>query len=482
MTLSVFEAARDEPDRVAVVIGQTAITYRELARRVDDRLGELSASGTLDPSGKRPVALVMSPTLETVETLFALFAAGTPALLLSTRGTKRERADLVERAHAVLHPPEASRALSNVRRDERLDQERIAVVVPTSGTTGAPKLARLSHRALVRAARASAEHLGDEPDDRWLAALPLAHVAGLSILTRALVTRRTVVLFDPEGPLFSRLDPLVATLRDHDVTLVSLVPAVLDRLLAEPVSFRPGPKVRAVLLGGAPASRELLVRAHAARVPVLTTYGMTETCAQVATRRYTERFAAPSESDLAAAGVPLAGVFVHAVGGVIEVRGPTLFSGYVDEPSSNPGSGWFRTSDRGHFDENGALVVTGRTDDVVITGGENVDPIEVEAALLALPGVEAACVVGLPDPTFGQVVVALLVTSNAAPKSVEGVRSALAPKLSSYKLPRRVGVVGALPLLASGKTDRAGARALAETTFRAVFSASRPRERESAVD
>jgi acyl-CoA synthetase (AMP-forming)/AMP-acid ligase II len=175
-------------------------------------------------------------------------------------------------------------------------------------------------------------------------------------------------------------------------------------------------------------------------------------------------------------------VFVHAVGGVIEVRGPTLFSGYVDEPGSNPGSGWFRTSDRGHFDENGALVVTGRTDDVVITGGENVDPIEVEAALVALPGVEAACVLGLPDPTFGQVVVALLVTSNAAPKSVEAVRSALAPKLASYKLPRRVGVVGALPLLASGKTDRAGARALAETTFRAVFSASRPRERESAVD
>lgn len=466
MTLSVFEAARDAPERVAIVAGTAMVTYRELARRVEDRLGELSVAGTLDAAGERPVALVMTPTLETIETLYALFAAGTPALLLHTRGTKNERTGLVERAGGVFHPPDAMRALPSVRRDERLDQERIAVIVPTSGTTGAPKLACLSHRALVRAAQASAKHLGDEPDDRWLAALPLAHVAGLSILTRALVSRRTVVLFDAEGPLFSRLDPLAAALTDHDVTLVSLVPSVLDRLIAEPVSFRPGPKLRAVLLGGAAAPRELLLRAHARHIPVLTTYGMTETCAQIATRPYAERFAPPSASDLAATGVPLPGVFVHAVGGVIEVRGPTLFSGYAGEPGSNPGAGWFRTSDRGHFDENGGLVVTGRTDDVVITGGENVDPLEVEAALVALPGVDAACVLGLPDPKFGQVVAALLVTSSTAPKTVESVRSALAPKLASYKLPRRVGVVGALPLLASGKTDRAGARALADATFR----------------
>ena len=478
MTLSVFDAARDEPERVALVSGTNTVTYGELARRVEHRLGELSAAGALDDAGERPVALVMTPTIATIETLLALFAAGTPALLLHTRGAKNERARLVERAGAVLDPPEATGSVPNVKLDERLAPERIAVIVPTSGTTGAPKLARLSHRALVSAARTSAEHLGVEPEDRWLAALPLAHVAGLSILTRALVSRRTVVLFDPDGPLFSRLDPLAAALRDHDVTLVSLVPAVLDRLIAEPVSFRPGPKLRAVLLGGAPASRELLVRAHALRIPVLTTYGMTETCAQVATRPYAERFAAPAETDLAPAGPPLPGVFVHAVGGVVEVRGPTLFSGYVGEPSSNPGAGWFKTSDRGHFDENGALVVTGRTDDVVITGGENVDPVEIEAALVTLPGVDAACVLGLPDPTFGQVVVALLVASDAAPKSVEAVRTALAPRLASYKLPRRVAVVDSLPELASGKTDRTRARLLAEATFRTFVAPPRPRGHE----
>jgi O-succinylbenzoic acid--CoA ligase len=475
VTLSVFDAASDEPERVAIIAGDRAVTYRELADRVDRRLGELATAGALDESGERPVALVMTPTLETVETLFALFAAGTPALLLHTRGTQNERAGLVERTGAVLDPPESNEPILTVPLDERLDFERTAVIVPTSGTSGTPKLARLSHRALLAAARGSAAHLGVEPDDRWLVALPLAHVSGLSILTRSLFVRRTVVLFDPEGPLFQRLEPLARALHDHDVTLVSLVPTVLDRLLAEPVSFRPGPKLRAVLLGGAPAPRSLLVRAHAQGVPVLTTYGLTETCAQVATRPYADRFAPPSEHDLGASGVPLPGVLVHTVGGVIEVRGPTLFSGYVGEADSNPRSGWFRTRDRGHFDEAGALVVTGRTSDLIITGGENVDPAEVEAALVSLPGIDAACILGVPDPTFGELVGALLVTSGDAPTTPEALKSALAERLASYKLPRRVAVVEALPTLTSGKLDRAGARHLAATTLWPVTAAPRPR-------
>jgi o-succinylbenzoate---CoA ligase len=481
MTLSVFDAAREEPKRLAVIADDAVITYAELAIRVEHRLGELAATGALDERGERPVAVVMTPTLETIETLFALFAAGTPALLLHTRGTRNERALVVERTGAVLDPPEAPGPVPSVRLDDRLDPERIAVIVPTAGTTGSPKLARLSHRALLAAARASAEHLGVDPDERWLVALPLAHVSGLSILTRMLVARRTVVLFDPEGPLFSRLDPLAAALGDHDATLVSLVPTVLDRLIAEPVSYRPGPMLRAVLLGGAPVTRELLVRAHAARVPVLTTYGLTETSAQVATRPYAERFAEPPEDDLAPAGVPLPGVLVHTVGEVIRVRGKTLFSGYVGEPGSDPGSGWYQTHDRGHFTSKGALVVTGRSSDIVITGGENVDPVEVEAALASLPGVDAACVLGIPDPTFGEIVAALLVTSSDAPESVETIRTMLEPKLASYKLPRRVAVVGALPTLATGKIDRASARTLADSLFRPVVPPPRPRGQRGAM-
>jgi O-succinylbenzoic acid--CoA ligase len=475
MTLSVFDASREEPERTALIADDVTVTFRELAERVERRMGELVAAKAIDEEGTRPVAVVMTPTLATIETLFALFAAGTPALLLHTRGTQNERAGLVERAQAVLDPPEMSGDVPHVAVDERPDLERTAVIVPTSGTTGTAKLARLSHRALVAAARGSAAHLGVEPDDRWLVALPLAHVSGLSILTRSLVARRTVVLFDPEGPLFQRLDPLARALDEHDVTLVSLVPAVLDRLLAEPVSFRPGPKLRAVLLGGAPASRELLVRAHARSVPLLTTYGLTETSAQVATRLYAERFAPPPPNDLVPSGVPLPGVLVHTVGGVIEVRGPTLFSGYVDEPDSNPRGGWFRTRDRGYFDENGALVVTGRTSDVIITGGENVDPAEVEAALLSLPGIDSACVLGLPDPTFGELVAALLVTSSNSTVTVDDLRLALTERLASYKLPRRAAVVEALPVLASGKLDRAAARTLAQSTFRVAPEPPRTR-------
>jgi O-succinylbenzoic acid--CoA ligase len=475
VTLSVFDAARDAPESIALIADATVVTYRELAARVEKRLGELLVAGVLDNTGATPVAVTATPTVETVETLFALFAAGTPALILHPRATANERTALVERTLAVPEPREANGPFPNIRVPERLDAESIAAIVPTSGTTGIPKLARLSHRALVAAARASAEHLGVELDDRWLVALPLAHVAGLSILTRSLVARRTIVLFDPEGPLFTRLDPLAAALAEHEVTLVSLVPTVLDRLIAEPVSFRPGPKLRAVLLGGAPATRELLARAHALEIPVLTTYGLTEACAQVATRRYAERFAPPPDGDLAPSGVPLPGVLVHTVGDVIEVRGQTLFSGYVGETGSNPGSGWFRTRDRGHFDATGALVVTGRTDDVVITGGENVDPVEVEAALVSLPGVDAACVLGVADPSFGEAVAAMLVTTGEAPKSVEAIRNALEPRLASYKLPRRVAIVDTLPTLASGKLDRTGARRLADSLFLPIAPPPRPR-------
>lgn len=477
MTLSIFDAASEEPHRTALVADDTVLTYRELAERVERRLGELLVAGALDNAGERPVAVVMTPTLETVETLLALFAAGTPALLLHTRGTQNERALVVKRSGAILDPPEATGFVPKVELPDRLEPERIAAIVPTSGTTGTPRLARLSHRALVAAAHASAAHLGTPPDDRWLVAMPLAHVAGLSILTRSLVARRAVVLFDPEGPLFSRLDPLAAALAEKDVTLVSLVPTVLDRLIAEPVSFRPGPKLRAVLLGGAPVSRELVARTQALGIPVLTTYGLTETCGQVATRPYAERLAPPPAGDLVAAGVPLPGVLVHSVGDVIEVRGRTLFSGYVGEPGSSPGTGWFQTRDRGHFDAQGALVVTGRTSDLVITGGENVDPVEVEAALVSLPGIDAACVLGVPDPTFGEVVAALIVTASEAPRSVEAIRSALETRIASYKLPRRVAVVGSLPSLVSGKLDRAQARALADSTFRPVVPPPRPRAR-----
>ncbi len=456
MTLSVFDAARDEPERMAVIAGTARLTFAALAARVEQRLGELHASGALDRAGCRAVALVARPTLETLETLLALLAHGTPVLLLHARSTPSERAALIARAAATTDPPRgatgAPPALS------AFDPERIAAILPTSGTTGEPRLAQLSHRALVAAVSAASENLGIE-DDRALLALPLAHVGGLSVLARALGNRRALVLFEPERPLLGELDRFVSCAEEHAVTVMSLVPTVLERLLAPPIKWRPPASLRSVLLGGAGIPRALVAQARAAGVPVMPTYGLTEACAQVTTCRYEHRLASvPAGHELFPCGVPLAGVEVRLTEGLVEVRGPTLFSGYLGDAASNPQDGWLSTRDRAFLDDRGELVITGRASDLIITGGENVDPLEVEAALTGLPGVRQACVFGIKDLTYGEVVAALLVVDPGGPRTPDAVAARLEGRLARYKMPRRIEVTGELPLTPAGKIDRHAAR------------------------
>lgn len=456
MTLSIFDAAAETPSRTALVHERGLLTYTSLAARVRRRLEELDARGLTDPSGNRPVALVATPSIPTVELLFALFAAGTPALLLHPRSTAEERTALCEQASAVTLDASNQPAVTSTHSD--FDPERVAVIVATAGSSGRPKLVRLSHRALIAAARGSETHLGSEARDRWLACLPFSHVGGLSVLTRMLVSRRTSVLFEPAGSLLAALPELARCVHEQRVTLLSVVPAILDRLLQAPARFEPAPALRAVLTGGASLSAPLLDRAAERKIPVLPTYGLTEAAAQVATRRYELRgVPAATGSLLAPSGVPLTSVELRIVDGQIEVRGPALFSGYVGDPPRDP-SAWFRTQDRGYIDDRGELVVTGRSDECIVTGGENVDPAEVEAALALLPGVTGACVFGVPDEIFGEIVVALIAGHKSTAE--REIQLILGKRLARYKLPRRVVWVNELPLLPSNKVDRGRSKAI----------------------
>lgn len=458
MTLSVFDAARDAPERTALVGDDVKLTFAELAARVERRLDELHAAGALDPAGRRPVLVVAHATLPTIETLLALLAAGTPALLGHPRATPVELEALARRAGAVAEPERGGATTPTVLG--AFDPERIAVLMPTSGTTGEPRIVMLSHRALVAAARASAENLGVAQDDRWLLSLPLAHVGGLGVLVRSLWNRRAVVLFSVEKSLLRELDRFVAACERLEVTLVSLVPTILERLLAPPVAWRPAPSLRAVLVGGAAIPRQLIARARAAGIPALPTYGMTETCAQIATGRYAARLEPPPPGhELYPSGVPLVGTEVRLVDGLLQVRSPMLSSGYLGEPASALPERFFATNDRAFFDEHGELTVTGRASDVIITGGENVDPLEVEAALASLPGVRLAYVFGVPDVTFGERIAALVVLDGPGPHELGALTEALRNRLASFKLPRLVEGVAELPLTPTGKLDRRAARA-----------------------
>jgi o-succinylbenzoate---CoA ligase len=314
-----------------------------------------------------------------------------------------------------------------------------SLVVFTSGTTGAPKGVRLTADNLEAASVASAGHLGHDESDTWLLAMPLAHVGGLSILIRSVFAGGSVRLlpgFNPES---------FAAAMKEDVTMVSVVPTMLQRVLGSD----PGPYqgLKAVLLGGGPIPEGLLEGASEAGLPTLPTYGMTETFGQVATLN---RGSPPARR-----AHPLPGIQLRIEStGRVAVRGRQVSPGYLGEPDrSDP---WFVTGDLGELESDGALRILGRADTVIVTGGENVDPARVELELLAHPSVEDAVVVGIPDEKWGQIVAAAYVGT----ASEQELDLALRDRLPSFMVPKRWLAVESIPMGSLGKPDQSGARIL----------------------
>lgn len=307
------------------------------------------------------------------------------------------------------------------------------LVVFTSGTSGKAKGVRLTRANLEAAARGSAEHLGHGPDDNWLLAMPLHHVGGLSILVRQLYTGGSITLL----PGFD-VTRFVESMHGR-VTMVSVVPTMLRRVLYNDAG--PFSGLRAVLVGGGPIPDGLLEEAGEAGLPVLPTYGMTETFGQVATLR--------PGFPLRRHAHPLPGVEIAITErGRIAVKGGQVSPGYLGEPDRE--SDWFVTSDLGRIDKDGALQVLGRADNVIVTGGENVDPERIEMAIEEHPSVSEAVVVGVPDREWGNAVVCAYVgdvsASDLAAWASERLDRAMRPKTWKH--------VDELPRLSIGKPDR----------------------------
>jgi O-succinylbenzoic acid--CoA ligase len=458
MDLSLYHASAEAPEQPALVAGPVTLSYRELWERAA-LLGPC-----LEQAARAPVGVVAANELETAVLWHALVAQAIPALLLHPRLSRAERAAIVSRAGAVagseIDWDAANRSPFALRHIP--DDERPLAIVPTSGSTGLPRLAVLSRRALLASARASAQNLGWQPGDRWLVSLPLAHVGGMAILARCLVGRQTAVLGSP-GDTAS----MVEALSGNDITLLSLVPAQLERLLDLWPRPEPPPGLRALVLGGDAASPELLERARA--WPVLTTYGLTETCSHVTCQQYGTR---PHPDH--GSGPPLPGVELGILEGRIQVRGAQLFSGYWGESGAalDPAA-WFESGDLGRLDAHGRLHVLGRASDLIITGGENVHPAEVEAVLGRVPGVRTACVFGVKDRTFGEVVAAALVTRGPVPPDDQTLYAHLDAELAPFKHPRQIAFITAIEYGPGGKLDRARTAEQAHAGLRAFGRAAR---------
>ena len=355
------------------------------------------------------------------------------------------------------------------------DPAHVLAIIYTSGTTGRPKAAQLTVGNFWWSAIGSALNLGIDPDDRWLAVLPLFHVGGLSVAIRSAIYGTAIVVHDGFDP-----DDVNRALDSDGVTLVSVVSTMLRRMLEDRGDRPYLSRLRCVLLGGGPAPPTLLQRCAALNVPVAQTYGLTEACSQVATLT-------PAEGlrKAGAAGHPLYPNEVRIAradgstaaadeAGEILVRGPIVMAGYAGQPDATARAivdGWLHTGDIGSLDAEGFLYVHERRDDLIITGGENVYPAEVEAALLAHPLVAEAAVVGLPDDQWGQRVVAVVRLVDSPParnsgKSPTGGTEVLAALeahcralIAGYKVPREIRIVtDPLPRTASGKLQRAALR------------------------
>jgi len=311
-----------------------------------------------------------------------------------------------------------------------------AVIIGTSGSTGEPKGVELSAAALLSSARASLARCGAVPGDRWLVCLPVTHVAGLQVLVRSLA---------------SGTDPVIAPAADAAALAasgcahVSIVPTQLVRLMSADEGVAALAKFTSVLVGGAAPSAALLERARAAGVRVLTTYGMSETC-----------------GGCVYDGVPLDGVGVRAgADGRLRISGPVLMNRYYERPDMTASvviSGEFITSDLGSVAD-GRVVVRGRADDVINTGGHKVVPGEVAAAAETCPGVREVVIVGRPDPEWGERVTAVVVPADPSdPPSLELVRMHVRERLPRYACPSELVLTDAIPVLPSGKPDLAGLR------------------------
>ncbi|WP_142506570.1 o-succinylbenzoate--CoA ligase [Melghirimyces algeriensis] len=469
------------PDRIAVICGKEKWTFQQLANEVQrtaqklagyelkrgDRVAFLMQNGihtvTLihAVTGLGAVIVPVNSRLAPVEIAWQLENSG--AKLLVYDGTQTEKAKAVQQECSGMNGAFVSwEGLLNKPEKEKqavdpISLEDLHTIMYTSGTTGRPKGVKLTWGNHWWSATASALNLGLDSCDRWLVHVPMFHMSGLSILMRSVIYGMTAVIH----PSF---DPVAANraIQEEGVTIVSVVGTMLTRMLDElgldqyPESFR------CMLLGGGPAPKPLLDRCKEKGVPVFQTYGMTETASQIVTL-------APEDSlrKLGSAGKPLfpsqlkiikeGREVPHSETGEIVVKGPNVTSGYwkrEDATKKAIREGWLFTGDLGYLDEEGFLYVLDRRSDLIISGGENIYPAEVEAALVSHSAVEEAGVVGVSDETWGQVPVGFVKWKEGKQVEEEELIRHCEKRLAGYKVPIRIYPVKEMPKSASNKILR----------------------------
>lgn len=391
-----FSAASKHADEIAIVDGVRSVTYREL-HLASSRLADFLRENGFQ-AGDR-VCFQMTNSWQMAALFWACFRNRCVAAPISHRIPIASRNAVVESVNGrlVSLPTSFDRGTPS-ETAMQLEDSDPATIIFSSGTTGTPKAVVHSLRAHLENAKGSNKNIALQPGDRWLLSLPLFHVGGLAIVFRSTLAGSTMVI----DTSTKRNDELIFR---HQISHASMVATQLKSLLAtmpQAVSH-----LKAVLLGGSTLPPEVVRRARENDFPLFTTYGLSEMASQVTT---TPRDV-PKEKWQTAGKLLDGREIAISREGEILVRGATLFAGYCHhalvKPATNE-AGWFATSDMGRMDSDGYLRVTGRLDNMFISGGENVHPEEIESLLLDLPGIRQAVVIALPDSKYGQRPVAIV--------------------------------------------------------------------------
>lgn len=467
------------PDRLAVKTTSEQVTFHQLHRRVQFRAQQLSLSGVT--KGEH-VAILMKNSIDMIETIHAVMSIGAVAIMLNLRLTRQELMWQIldgEVVHVICNG-ELKEKISNGKNslhiiiNEELPQEnasvelyeldfqanQVATIMYTSGTTGHPKGVMHTFGNHWSSAVGSALNLGLLPTDRWLLAVPLFHISGLSIVMRSVIYGMGIVLHER----FNATKMNQAIMNDK-VTIVSVVTTMLQQMLDQLDKQRYPDSFRCMLAGGGPVPKSVLEECQNRKIPVYQTFGMTETASQIVTLTPEH-----SMTKLGSAGKPLFSCQVKIVKdgkecianeeGEILVKGPNITKGYWkrdDETKKALQDGWLHTGDQGYIDDQGFLYVLDRRSDLIISGGENVYPAEIESILLSHPKIKDAGVVGVEDKRWGQSPYAFVVLHEQLMKTdiIEFCQN----QLATYKVPKDITFLDELPRNAANKLLR---RALKE--------------------
>ncbi len=480
--------AQNRPQHLALQYGETRWSFAQLDNE-SSRLARQLA--TLHVTEGSRVALLAANSLHFVICVHALTRLGAVLVPLNARLTVDELSWQIQDAHVTLllhdaeHTSPATQIVQNIPKLAQATFTSIETAIPvlsdfpetdvplrslidlqatqaimyTSGTTGTPKGAIITYGMQWWNAIGSALNLGHQSDDCWLACMPFFHIGGLSILMRSVIYQISVIVqqkFDA--------DIVNAAIQEQHVTIISVVAVMLQRML-ESLDAQKGvypAALRCVLLGGGPAPRPLLEACAAKHIPVVQTYGMTEACSQAVTL-------APADAlrKLGSAGRPLPSVQLRIVhdgleaqadeAGEIYLKGPTITPGYADRPEATERAivdDWLATGDIGYMDSEGYLYVLDRRSDLIISGGENVYPAEIEAVLFSHPDVTEAGVCGQANAQWGQVPIAFVHLKAGSAITTNELMMYVSQRLARYKQPHVIYSVEQLPRNSSGKLLR----------------------------